>query len=238
MFFYLNSMIMKKIVVLKVEGVMVKDVVKDYVKGVVNKKFNEKVVEMERREGIDLYEKMMKKWEKVGKELEEEGNEGLKMMVDMEISRIEEIVRVKRSELVEEECRVKSELEKEVMESEEVKKKKGFSEDFENKKLNKGMNKVVKMLDGMKGDNYRLVVWSKYPESRVRMLLYKNGVSGFEVVRDVNEIKGREEGDKIVVFSNDREDKVMKGVKVVGFESMVESGEVFLNRLGLYKKVA
>lgn len=230
---------MKKIVVLKVEGIMVKDVVMDYMKGVVNKKFREKVEEMEKREGIDLYEKMMKKWEKVGKELEEDGNEGLKMMVDMEISRIEEIVKVKRSELVEEECRVKSELEKEVMESDEVmKKKEVFREDFENKKLNKGMNKVLKMLDSMKGDNYRVVVWSKYPVSRVRMLLYKNGVNGFEVVRSVNDIKGREEGDKVVVFSNDKEDRKIEGIKVVGFESRIESGEVFLNRLGLYKKVA
>lgn len=193
---------MKKVIVFRVENVLVKDCDESVMYDRKKKNVMKKVLEME---GVELekkdWEGMKKELEGKRKGFEEEGNVEMMMKMRDLLRRMDE-------------------MDGEVEEGKREMRRKFMEESFEKSKIGvKGDLEDLERLKGLLGD-MRLVFVSGYGKMRVMRLLRNNGLREFEVMGSLDELEGVEKED-VVMFGNEGDvekmgEKEMKCVVGVG----------------------
>ena len=205
---------MKKVIVFRVENVLVKDY--DEVK-MFDLKMRRLVKEMLKNEGLELEGK---EWDEMKKEVikwkdgfEKEGNVE-KMMKMRDVLR-------KMDEIEEDGKEMMLEMKRKFMDGSFEKKMISVGEDLED------LERVRDLVGDM-----RMVFVSKYGRMRVKRLLKNNGLKEFEVVGSMDELEVVEK-DNMIVFGNDEDVEKMEGMgvkSVLGVRDMWK--EIGLIRVG------
>ena len=205
---------MKKVIVFRVENVLVKDY--DEVK-MFDLKMRRLVKEMLKKEGLEL---KGNGWDEMKKEVvewrdgfEKEGNVEMRMKMRDVLRRMEEIE--------EDGKEVMLEMKRKFMDGNFEKRKISVREDLED------LERVRDLVGDM-----RMVFVSRYGKMRVKRLLKNNGLKEFEVVGSMDELEVVEK-DNMIVFGGEEDVEKMEGLgvkSVLGVRDMWK--EIGLKRVG------
>ena len=193
---------MKKVIVFRVENVLVKDC-------------DESV--MYDRKKMNVMKKVL---EKEGVELEKKDWEGMKKELEGKKKGFEEEGNVEKMMKMRDLLRRMDEMDGEEEEGKKEMRRKFMDESFEKSKIGvKGDLEDLERLKGLVGE-MRLVFVSGYGKMRVMRLLRNNGLKEFEVMGSLDELEGVKKED-VVMFGNEvdvekMEEMEMKGVLGVG----------------------
>lgn len=195
---------MKKVIVFRVEGVLVKDydVFKMY-----DLKMRRLVKEMLKKEDVELkgdgWEEMKKEVEEWKKGFEEDGNVEKSLRMRDVLRRMEQMESEGKERMLE--------MKRRFMDASFEKRKISEREDLED------LEKVKDLVGDM-----RMVFVSKYSKMRVVRLLKNNGLTGFEVIGSLDGLEGVEKEDVIVFGCEEDVEKMEEtGMKsVLGVKDM------------------
>lgn len=205
---------MKKVIVFRVENVLVKDY--DEVK-MFDLKMRRLVKEMVKKEGLEL---KGNEWDEMKNEVvglkegfEKDGNVEMRMKMRDVLRRMEEIEDYGKE--------VKLEMRRKFVEGV-----------FERRKI--GVRGELEDLERMKGlvRDMRLVFVSRYGRMKVMRLLKNNGLNDFEVVGSMDELEGVEK-ENMIVFGCEEDVEKMEGMgvkSVLGVRDMWK--EIGIKRVG------
>ena len=211
---------MKKVIVFRVEDVLIKDFNKDEsLKRAVSIETNK----LKRTVGLDLLEKEIKKKSKGEEDCEELKMERMKKWIE-----IEGMVRVKEMEKKEWVDRREREF---------------YDREFERRKFKGGIGEILKVLKGMKERmGVDVVFITDHRKSKVEGILWNNGLRDVEVescngnwIERVLEDCGKSKED-MILFSNkqgDLENGEEWGIKVENLKVELEGMNGFMGKLGL-----
>lgn len=205
---------MKKVIVFRVEGVLVKDY--DVVK-MFDLKKRRLVKEMLKKEGLEL---KGKDWEGMKMEVgelkngfEEDGNVERMMKMRDVLRRMEEMENEREGMMLE-------------------MKKKFMDGNFERRKIGvRGDLEDLERVKGLVGD-MRMVFVSKYGRRRVMKLLKDNGLKEFEIIGSLDGLEGMEK-EKVIMFGDEEDVEKMEGMGmrcVCGLKDMWK--EIGIKRVG------
>ena len=205
---------MKKVIVFRVEGVLVRDY--DVVK-MFDLKKRRLVKELLKKEGLELegndWEGMKMEVEGLKKGFEEDGNVERKMKMRDVLRRMEELENESEGMMLE--------MRKKFMEG-----------GFERRKISViGDLEDLERVKGLVGD-MRMVFVSKYGRRRVMKLLKDNGLKEFEIMGSLDGLEGVEK-EKVILFGNEEDVEKMEGMGmkcVLGVEDMWK--EIGIKRVG------
>lgn len=211
---------MKRVIVFRVEDVLVKDFNKqDILKRAISIETNK----LKKSVGLDVLEKELKK-----KGKNDEDCDVLKEECVEKWREIEGKVKMK---------------EKEKKEWVEKRERVFFENEFERSKFKNGVGEIMRVLKGMKErTKVEIVFISDYRKSKVEKVLWNNGLRDMEVercnegwVERIVENSGRGKED-MVLFSNkmgDQERGDMWGIKVERLNAEIEGVGGFMGKIGL-----
>lgn len=205
---------MKKVIVFRVENVLVKDYDEEKM---FDLKMRRLVKKMLKKEGLELEGK---EWNEMKREVvglkdgfEKEGNVEMRM-------KMRDVLR-KMEEMEEDGKEVMLEMKRKFMDGSFEKKKISVREDLED------LERVRDVVGDMK-----MVFVSGYGRMRVKKLLKNNGLKEFEVVGNLDELEGVEK-DRMIVFGGEEDVEKMGGLGVkcvLGVKDMWK--EIGLIRVG------
>lgn len=205
---------MKKVIVFRVENVLVKDY--DEVK-MFDLKMRRLVKEMLKKEGLEL---KGNGWDEMKKEVvewrdgfEKEGNVEMRMKMRDVLRRMEEMEEGGKEVMLE--------MKRKFMDGNFEKRKISVREDLED------LERVRDLVGDM-----RMVFVSRYGKMRVKRLLKNNGLKEFEVVGSMDELEVVEK-DNMIVFGGEEDVEKMEGLgvkSVLGVRDMWK--EIGLKRVG------
>ena len=205
---------MKKVIVFRVEGVLVKDydVLKMY-----DLKMRRSVKEMLKKENVELkgddWEEMKKEVEELKNGFEENGDVEKRLKMRDVLRRMEEMENEGKDRMLE--------MKRKFMDGSFEKRKISVKEDLED------LERVKDLVGDMK-----MVFVSKYGRMRVTRLLKNNGLKGFEVIGSLDELEDVEKED-VIVFGCEEDVEKMdeKGMKgVLGVNDMWKEIGIKRNR--------
>ena len=203
---------MKKVIVFRVENVLVKDY--DEVK-MFDLKKRRLVKEMLEKVGLELEGK---EWDEMKIEVIK-WKEGFEKERDVEkMMKMRDVLR-RMDEIEEDGKEVMLEMKRKFMDGSFEKKKMGMREDLED------LERVKDRVGDMK-----MVFVSRYGKMRVKRLLKNNGLKEFEVVGSMDELEVVEK-DNMIVFGNEEDVKKMEGM---GVKSVLGVGDMW-KEIGLKK---
>ena len=203
---------MKKVIVFRVENVLVKDY--DEVK-MFDLKKRRLVKEMLEKVGLELEGK---EWDEMIIEVIK-WKEGFEKEGDVEkMMKMRDVLR-RMDEMEEDGKEVMLEMKRKFMDGSFEKKKMGMREDLED------LERVKDRVGDMK-----MVFVSRYGRMRVKRLLKNNGLKEFEVVGSMDELEVVEK-DNMIVFGNEEDVKKMEGM---GVKSVLGVGDMW-KEIGLKK---
>ena len=205
---------MKKVIVFRVENVLVRDY--DELK-MFDLKKKRLVKEMLKKEGVELNEN---DWE------------GIKMGVEELKNGFEEKGDVEKKLKMRDVLKRMEEMEKDEGEERMEMRRKFMDVSFEKRKISvRGDLEDLERVKGLVGD-MRIVFVSRYGKMRVMRLLKNNGLRDFEVMGSLNELEG-EEKEKVIMFGCEEDVEKMEemGMRcVLGLKDMWK--EIGLKRAG------
>ena len=196
---------MKKVIVFRVEGVLVKDydVLKMY-----DLKVRRLVKEMLKKENVELkgenWEDMKKEVEELKKGFEENGDVEKRLKMRDVLRRMEEMENDGKGRMLE--------MKRKFMDGSFEKRKMNVREDLED------LERVRDLVGNM-----RLVFVSGYGRMKVMRLLKNNGLKEFEVVGSMDDLEVVEK-ENIIVFGCEEDVKKMEGI---GVKSVLGVGDMW-----------
>lgn len=211
---------MKKVIVFRVEDVLVKDFNKeDCLKRAISIEINK----LKRSVGLDVLEKEIKKKSKGVEDYEE-------LMV----------ARMEKWKEIEEKVKMKEKEKKVWVDRRE---REFYEREFERCKFRDGIGEIMKVLKGMKdGLGVNVVFVTDYRKSKVGGILWNNGLRDVEVescngnwIDRALEECGKSKED-VILFSNKKSDLESGeewGIKVENFRVELEGMNGFMGKLGL-----
>ena len=216
----INTSFMKKVIVFRVENVLVKDFNKaeslDRAVAIETNKLKRSV-------GLDVLERELKK-----KGMNEEERELKKKECEKKWEEIEDKVLMK----VEEKRKWVERREREF-----------YDNEFERSKFKSGVGEIMRVLKGIKERmNVEIVFVSNYRKSKVERVLWNNGLREVEVescsgcwVERIVEKSGMDRGDVVLISNNmgDLECGEMWGIKVERLNVEIEGIGGFMGKIGL-----
>ena len=188
---------MKKVIVFRVEGVLVKDydVLKMY-----DLKMRRLVKEMLKKENLELkgddWEEMKKEVEELKNGFEEKGDVEKRLKMRDVLRRMEEMENEGKERMLE--------MKRKFMDGSFEKRKISVREDLED------LERVKDLVGDMK-----MVFVSKYARMRVMRLLKNNGLKGFEVIGSLDELEGVKKED-VIVFGCEEDVEKMEEMGLKG----------------------